>query len=400
MSALDLIAQLTKHYGKAVIRSAAEMEPVHRIRCLKIPILDQLTGGGYPIGRVIEHVGQFSSTKSLVGYLMLAEFQHYDWANHCQGAFYGFEMKDVKIRVKAKKVKDADDDAPIIKGEDTTVTMREIVKAKTVPGYKPVNEPVAKRAALIDLEGTYTKEWGAKLGINNDALLYIQPETLNQAVDIVIALLGDPDISLVMFDSMGAVGPDAESEASMEKEQMGVAARFWNKAMRNVQAAINRNPAKSGTLIMINAMYEKIGFVLGDPEVIKHGNQMKLTKTISLRFRALKEMSVKLETGDTVGGRNISVKCLKNKTGVPLRNSQYYYSYVNDGMNEAHSPDTLSQWVELGMMYGLIVRTGANYSFGKLKVAGRDNFAVQLRATGELKSLIPLVYAAIEADNE
>ena len=347
--------------GEGIIHTAAELPNCLKVKST-IPSYNYVTCGGFPIGRVIEHYGENGSLKSYTAYDAIAQFQHYDWGNHVQGAFASFEYS-------------------------TEGALREIVDWTYTKGYKPKKEAIARRVALIDLEATYTPDWGDKFGIDNEGLILVRPSLLTEAVDIVQALLTEEDISLIVFDSLSAVGTDDEVEKSMEEQQMASGARFWNKAFRKFQAAMNSNPHKEATLLVINSAYQKTGIVYGDPEVIRNGEQLKRSKSLSVRFKALKKINGKTDDGDIVVGRNIAIECVKNKCGNNGRTANFFYAFVDYGNVPAYKTDSAGQIVDLAMHYGLVQRKGAWYSYGDTKVSGMDSFVDELVSTGLIKTL-------------
>lgn len=381
-----LLQDLAKTFGKGVVMPASDLPSVRRIKSV-IPMYNFISGGGFPINRIIEHYGDYSSLKSYTAYDALGRFQKYDWANGEENAVMSVDWKKVVVPVGKKS-------------DGLEMVMYEYVSHKLRRGYVPKKELKIKRGALVDVEGTYDPEWGEMLGIDNKALLYIAPDTMSEAVDTTEALLCNEDISLVVFDSFSAAGADAETDASMENEQMAINARFWNKAMRKFQAAMNRNPSRDITLIIINSAYEKVGFVMGDPEKVKNGVQLKLAKSLSIRFRALKEHVGKDEDENEITvGRNISIKCMKNKTARPFLAANFYFSFINQGDQKAGRTDVDGQIVELAIRFGLVERAGAWYQYGKLKVQGSGEFQKQCVATGEIKKLSEEVYAKIVEKN-
>lgn len=360
--------------GEGVVHTAAEMPNCLKIQS-SIPAYNYVTCGGFPIGRVIEHFGENGSLKSYTAYDAIAQFQHYDWANHEQGAFKTFTYSG-------------------------SGSVRELTEYSLRRGYKPTEAPIARRVALVDLEGTYTPDWGEKFGIDNEGLILVRPTLLTEAVDIVQALLTDENISLIVFDSLSAVGTDDEVGKSMEDQQMGANSRFWNKAFRKFQAAMNGNPHREATLLVINSAYQKVGIAYGDPEVIRNGEQLKRTKTLSVKFKGLKEINGKTDDGDIAVGRNISIKCVKNKTGINGRTANFFYAFVNYGNVKAYKTDVVGQIVDLAMHYGLVERKGAWYSFGETRVSGMDNFTSELVSSGQSKVLEQAVYEAMNKDTE
>ena len=356
--------------GEGVIHTAAELPNCLKVKS-SIPTYNYVTCGGFPIGRVIEHYGENGSLKSYTAYDAIAQFQHYDWANHVQGAFASFEYT-------------------------TEGALREINDWTLSKGYKPKEDPIARRVALVDLEATYTPDWGENFGIDNEGLILIRPSLLTEAVDIVQALLTEEDISLVVFDSLSAVGTDDEVEKSMEDQQMASGARFWNKAFRKFQAAMNSNPHKEATLLVINSAYQKTGIVYGDPEVIRNGEQLKRSKSVSVKFKPLKKINGKTDDGDIVVGRNIAMECVKNKCGINGRTANFFYAFVTYGNVPAYKTDVAGQVVDLAMHFGLVQRKGAWYSYGETRVSGMESFVGELISSGQIKTLEKEVYEAMD----
>ena len=365
-----MLEKFNSTMGEGVIHAASTIP-----NCLKvlstIPAYNYVTCGGFPIGRVIEHYGENGSLKSYTAYDAIAQFQHYDWANHEQGAFKKFTYEGDGV-------------------------VKELKGYELRKGYKPKEEPIARRVALVDIEATYTPDWGERFGIDNDGLILIRPTLLTECVDIVQALLSDEGISLIVFDSLSAVGTDDEVGKSMEDQQMASGARFWNKACRKFQAAMNSNPHKEATLLVINSAYQKTGIAYGDPEVIRNGEQLKRTKSLSVKFKALKKISGKTDEGDIFVGRNITIECIKNKCGVNGRSANFFYAYVDYGNVDAYHTDRAGQLVDLGMRFGLIERKGAWYQYGDVRVGGMDNFVNELIDKGELRNLEEEVYEVMD----
>lgn len=137
-------------------------------------------------------------------------------------------------------------------------------------------------------------------------------------------LLATEDISLVVIDSLSAIGTDDEVDKSMEDNQMASGAKFWNKAFRKLQAAMLANPTTEATLLVINSAYQKVGIVYGDPENVRNGEQLKRTKSLSIKFKALKEIASKIDGGDAIIGKNVTLKCLKSKVGHPSRDTTLF----------------------------------------------------------------------------
>lgn len=371
-----LLTALQDKYGDEVT-TADKLAGMRKI-LLKNPAFDYASDGGIPINRITELIGEFSSTKTLHMLFAAREFQHYDWANDVQGAFSQIIYED-------KKTKNG--------------TIKLIKDVKLRKGYRPKLTPKAKRVAVIDVEGTFDPSWAEKQGVDVEGIIIVRPSSLESAVDITEALLSDSDICLVLFDSMQAVGSQAETDKSMEDEQMAANARFWNKAMRKLQNAINKNEDADVTLIAVNGFYDKVGFVMGDPMVIKNGQQMKFAKSLSMYFRPLKPITEKFEGEDTVVGRNVNITNLKSKVGTPFRKSTFYLQIIDDEANglSAGSIDTNRSLLELGIRFGFVMRSGAWFEYKGKKCNGMDALLTALDADPELLlSLNKDVYGRIE----
>lgn len=362
----EAVKALNKKFGEKALTIASDNSNVRMIP-LGIPMFDYITTGGIPVNRITELYGDYSSLKSYFSYIAIAKFQQYDWEN---------EVPNVIESVTLKKGKSI---------------IPEIKSINTVAGYKPKAAPLYKYCVLMDLEGTYDKDWGAKLGIDNNALIRIMPDSLNQAVDYLDAFLSNEDISLIVLDSMIAVGSDAEADASMEKEQMAVNARFWNKATRKIQGAINRNPEDDVTLIAINGFYNKVGVAFGNPEVVKNGEQFKLAKSMSIRTTALKTIKDKVDGHDVTIGRNITLRNKKNKVGRPFLEGSLYFSFVDDGELKVGETDIKQQLIDLASMFGLLERAGTMYTLNI------DGESVKGRGMADLKSkLTPTIVNSLK----
>ena len=367
LSSLNAMLQkFNSTMGDGVIHTASELPKCRKVLC-SIPAYNYVTDGGFPIGRVIEHYGENGSLKSYTAYDAIAQFQHYDWANHEQGAFVSFEYSG-------------------------SGAGREVEKYTLRKGYKPKKEPIFRRVALVDIEATYTPDWGKRFGIDNEGLILIRPTLLTEAVDIVQALLIDESISLIVFDSLSAIGTDDEVEKSMEDQQMASGARFWNKACRKFQSAMNGNPHQEATLLVINSAYQKTGIAYGDPEVIRNGEQLKRTKSLSVKFKALKKINGKTDVGEIAVGRNISLECIKNKTGANGRTSTFFYAFSDYENVKAYKTDVTGQIVDLGLKFGLVERKGAWYQYEDVRVSGMNSFVEELEKTGKIKELESDVY--------
>jgi len=354
---LEVIDALNKHFGKQVARDAASVPHVRRIP-IGVPIVDWIMGGGLAVNRITEFYGPYSSTKSLLAYKAIAKFQTVDWNTLQVGA-----IKSVKWKSEIVKSK----------GSEVTVEQTIAVPSK-IEAADGVKNPYLKRCVLIDYENTYDKDWGAKQGIDNDGLIHIVPDRGSELVDIVETLLPNTDISLIVIDSIAAASSDLELDASAEDEQMGVNARFWNKAMRKFQAAMNSNEEDDITVIVINRPYAKIGMVFGNPEEVGGGSGLKFGKSVSISLTPLKEIKEKIDGVEQTVGRNIKARCPKNKTARPFLDGEFYISFVDTDTLKAGEIDVISQLVAIGIRNGVIKRSGAFLSYLRKSIQGREKF--------------------------
>lgn len=360
-SLLAVIDKFNKTMGEGIVHSADTLPNCTKIQS-SMPMYNYVTDGGFPVGRVIEHYGENGSLKSYTAYDAIAQFQFYDWANREQGAFVSFSYK----------------------GEGA---IKSIVDYKLRKGYKPKDEPEYRRVVLVDLEATYTPDWGRNFGIDNEGLILIRPSSLDDAVDIVQTLLTDAEVGLIVIDSLSAVGTTDEVEKSMEEHQMATNAKFWNKAFRKFQSAMLTNPTKESTLLVINSAYQKVGIAYGDPEVVRNGEQLKRAKTLSVRFQPLKMIQGKTEEGDINVGRNVAIQCKKNKTGVNGRTGNMFLSYIDDKHVRRNKTDIYAQILDLALRFGVVTRKGAWYEYGSIKVSGMDNFVDSVVEKDKMKEI-------------
>lgn len=371
---LDLLSKINAAYKTPVIRTASELPNVFKIP-LGNPAFDYVTGGGLPVNRFIEFIGLEASTKTYHALLAAKEFQKVDWGSH---------TKDTpptpngirKVSYKTVPTKDG-----------SLVKLPE----KIIPTRRGAT-PVLKHVAYVDFEHTFDLRWAEYLGVDVDGLLYVCPDSASQGVDIVDTLLSDETISLVIIDSIHAVGSDAETEASMENEQMASNARFWNKAFRKFQSALNRNPGIATTCLVINSYSTKVGFVMGNPLTPKNGIGLKHAKALSVSFTALKTISEKVEGVDTVIGRNVKLETLKSKVGEPFRESSFFFYSTDAGDHKKGTLDADMALLDLGVKFGIVERKGAFYNYGGHKSQGIENFKNDLQTTGLLENLRDEVY--------
>lgn len=377
---IKLAKDFNTRYGRSVMATGSDIPFIRRISC-GIPAIDFISSGGVaplgiPINRTIELYGANASGKTYIALKTIAEFQHFDWRSYTQRGINSVEWEPQSVKIKERKA-------------SMPVEQELWVEKKINSEFK---NPRLKRAALVDFEKTYDPAWGRQLGVDNCGLLHIVPEIASQGVDIITTLLMNPDISLVVVDSIAAAGADAEIEASMEDQQMGINARFWNKAMRKFQSSMNSNPEEDITLLIINRPYSKIGMIYGSPEEIGGGSGLKFGKSLAIRTHPVEISEDKVEGVTEPIGRNIKCKCVKNKTARPFMESRFYLSFMDTDMMKAGETDITMQLVDIAMKKGLITIGGAWYTYGKLRSQGKEKFVSDLENEGLIEQLHNEIY--------
>ncbi|KKW25797.1 MAG: Protein RecA [candidate division Kazan bacterium GW2011_GWC1_52_13] len=194
---------------------------------------------------------------------------------------------------------------------------------------------------------------------NTKDLLISQPDTGEQALDIVEALIRSNAVGIIVIDSVAALTPKAEIEGDMGDSHMGLQARLMSQALRKITAAVSRSKT---TVIFINQIRMKIGVMFGNPETTTGGNALKFYSSVRLDIRRIET----LKEGDNSIGNRVRVKVVKNKVAPPFRQAEFDIMF-NQGI--AHTGEI----IDLAVQAGLISKSGAWYEYGGGKIAqGRD----------------------------
>ena len=214
-------------------------------------------------------------------------------------------------------------------------------------------------AAFIDAEHALDTTWAKRLGVDVSSLLVSQPDTGEQALDIVEMLIASNSVDVVVVDSVAALTPKAEIEGEMGDSHMGLQARLMSQAMRKLTAII----AKSKTsLIFINQIRMKIGVMFGNPETTTGGNALKFYCSIRLDLRRI--TTIKEETGSV--GNRVRARVVKNKIAPPFREAEFDIMFD-------HGISYEGDLLDLGVACNVIEKSGAHMSFGDVRLgAGRE----------------------------
>ncbi|WP_128253911.1 recombinase RecA [Falsirhodobacter deserti] len=214
--------------------------------------------------------------------------------------------------------------------------------------------------AFVDAEHALDPQYAKKLGVNLDELLISQPDTGEQALEIVDTLVRSGAVNLIVVDSVAALTPKAEIEGDMGDMQMGSQARLMSQAMRKLTASIGRSNCM---VIFINQIRMKIGVMFGSPETTTGGNALKFYCSVRLDIRR----TGAIKDRDEVIGNSTRVKVVKNKVAPPFKEVEFDIMY-GEGISK------LGELVDLGVKAGVVEKSGSWYSFGDERIGqGREN---------------------------
>jgi len=232
----------------------------------------------------------------------------------------------------------------------TTVALHAVANAQAAGGI----------AAFIDAEHALDPEYAKAIGVDTDALLVSQPDTGEQALEIMDMLIRSGAIDIVVIDSVAALVPRAEIEGEMGDSHVGLQARLMSQALRKVTSALNN---AGTTAIFINQLREKIGVMFGSPETTTGGKALKFYASVRLDVRRIESLK---DAGDVVGNRT-RVKVVKNKVAAPFKQAEFDIMY-GKGISREGS------LIDVGVEQGIIRKSGAWYTYeGDQLGQGKEN---------------------------
>jgi len=221
-------------------------------------------------------------------------------------------------------------------------------------------------AAFVDAEHALDPDYAKKIGVNINDMLISQPDTGEQALDIVETLVRSNAVDVVVIDSVAALTPKAEIEGEMGDSHMGLQARLMSQALRKLTSVVSRTKT---SVIFINQIRQKIGVMFGNPETTTGGMALKFYSSVRIEVRR----SAQIKMGERIIGNRTKAKIVKNKMAAPFRTCEFDVMY-NEGISIA------GDLVDLGVEWDVIKKSGNSYYYGNEKLGiGRENAKASLR---------------------
>jgi recombination protein RecA len=232
----------------------------------------------------------------------------------------------------------------------TTVSLHAIAEAQAAGG----------QAAFIDVEHALDPVYAQNLGVNIDELLLSQPDTGEQALEIVEALVRSGAVDIIVIDSVAALVPKAEIEGEMGDSHIGLQARLMSQALRKLSGAISKSKT---TAIFINQIREKVGVMFGNPEVTPGGRALKFYSSVRLEVRRAET----IKSGNEFMGNKTKIKIVKNKVAPPFRTAEVDIMYGSGISREG-------EIVDLGVEMDIVNKSGSWYAYNDDRLGqGREN---------------------------
>ena len=261
----------------------------------------------------------------------------------------------------------------------TTLTLHAIASAQKNGGI----------AAFIDAEHAFDAEYAKKLGVDIDSLLVSQPDTGEQALEIMDMLVRSGALDLIVVDSVAALVPRAEIEGEMGDSHMGLQARLMSQALRKITGALSQSKT---TAIFINQLRDKIGVFFGSPETTTGGKALKFYASVRMDIRRIET----LKDGQEAVGNRTRVKVVKNKMAPPFKQAEFDILY---GIGISREGGLL----DLGVDLGIVKKSGAWFTYegdqlGQGKENSRQFLIDNPDLANEIEGKIRAHYAASEVD--
>ncbi len=227
-------------------------------------------------------------------------------------------------------------------------------------------------AAYVDAEHALDPEYAKRIGVKVHDLLISQPDTGEQALEIVETLVKSGGVSLVVIDSVAALTPKAEIEGEMDQQHVGLQARLMSHALRKLTAIVAKT---NTTVLFINQIRQKIGIMFGNPETTTGGLALKFYSSVRIEIRR----AAQIQSAEKIIGNRVKVKIVKNKVAAPFRTCEFDILY-NEGISAQ------ADLVNTGINYGVVARSGSWYLYGDSKLGqGMDAARKSLKEDPKLQ---------------
>lgn len=247
----------------------------------------------------------------------------------------------------------------------TTLCQHIIANVQRAGGY----------AAFVDAEHTLDPIYASKCGVDINNLLISQPDTGEQALEIVDSLVRSNAIDVIVIDSVAALTPRAEIEGEMGDSHVGLQARLMSQALRKLTGAISTSHT---SVIFTNQLREKIGVMFGNPETTAGGKALKFYASVRLDIRRTDS----IKQGQDVVGNRTRVRVIKNKVAPPFKTAEFDIMY-SEGISREGG------LIDLGLEMGLVKKSGAWFTVGDIRLGqGRENAKEYLRQNTDVASAI------------
>jgi len=240
-------------------------------------------------------------------------------------------------------------------------------------------QKLGETAAFVDAEHALDPEYAKRIGVDTKNLLISQPDTGEQALDIVEALVKSNSIGVIVIDSVAALVPRAEIEGDMGDSHMGLQARLMSQALRKITAYVGKSRT---SVIFINQLRMKIGIMFGNPETTTGGNALKYYSSVRLDIRRIESIKV----GEQIIGNRVRVKVVKNKIAPPFRQAEFDLLF-NQGISKE------GELIDIGLSRGMVIKSGSWYEFegakiGQGKEAAKEFLRTDTKAAEKLTRMI------------
>ena len=247
----------------------------------------------------------------------------------------------------------------------TTLALHIIAQAQKNNGY----------AAFIDAEHALDPAYAEKLGVNIKNLLLSQPDSGEQALEIVESWVRSMALDIIVIDSVAALTPKAELEGDMGDSHMGLQARLMSQALRKLTALVSKTDT---SILFINQLRQKIGVMFGSPETTTGGNALKFYSSLRLDIRRIGQ----IKDMDMVIGNRTRVKIVKNKVAPPFKMTEFDIMY---GKGISYEGDL----IDLAIKANIVAKTGSWFSFEDTQIGqGREKVKTALKEDKKLKNKI------------